>query len=185
MGAPAETRPFDARHAAVMARGRTLSSGSDARVVHDAPFLLATSCEARDFELAVRWITRFAFALIAVVGALVAIGAIPRLMSLIALGWLVPAIGLRWLVRRGRVTLGRALVDFEAGLLTHVSLDGGEATHRLDDVEVSTTVRGGEVWLLARVGARRRLRLARGAGADIDRLLVLFRQHHVKVRADH
>jgi hypothetical protein len=172
---------FEARFDRAQSEGRPLLVATHCRVVRDGPLLVAGSCDAPELTSAIRWISRFAFALAAVVAGLVAIGAIPRLFTLIAMGWFVPAVAARLFLRKRRAEFGRYLLDLDAGWLVHQSVDGLGREWPTDSVVVRREVRGGESWLVAARRGARPVALGRGDADDIARMLVALRQQRLRV----
>jgi hypothetical protein len=172
---------FDARFERAQSEGRLLLVATHCRVVRDGPLLVAGSCDAPELTSAIRWISRFAFALAAVVAGLVAIGAIPRLFTLIAMGWFVPAVAARLFLRKRRAQFGRYLLDLDTGCLVHESVDGFGLEWPTDSIVVRREVRAGESWLVAIRPGSSPIALGRGDADDIARMVVALRQQRLRV----
>lgn len=173
--------PFELRFDETMREGRPLLVGPSCRVVQVGPLLVAGRCEAPELASAVRWISRFALGLAAVLTGLVAIGAIPRLFLLIALGWFAPALAARWFVRRRLEALGRYVLDLDAGRLAHRSGSGRDRSLKAADLRVHVEARHGELWLMARSLEGDDVSLGRGELEDVRRYATALRRQRLPV----
>jgi hypothetical protein len=173
--------PFELRFDATMREGRPLLVGPSCRVVQVGPLLVAGRCEAPELASAVRWISRFALGLATVLTGLVAIGAIPRLFLLIALGWFAPALAARLIVRRRLEALGRYVLDLDAGRLAHRSGSGRDRSLDTAELHVRVEARQGELWLMASFPGGNDISLGRGELDDVRRYATTLRRQRLPV----
>ncbi|MBL9024288.1 MAG: hypothetical protein JNL21_18990 [Myxococcales bacterium] len=180
-----EERPgFDERFAAAEEGGRSLLVAREARVTFAEPFVLATRCEATSFDLAVRYVTLFAFVVAGVVGVLVVVRAAPAPVAIFAVFWVIAAFGARRWAKRRRSELGRAILDFEAETLTLAPLSGSTRTAPLGDAIVRRETSNDEeapLWLVLTLRDGTSVRLCRGEERAVDRVLAVLRRFHVEV----
>ncbi len=176
-----ERAAFDERFERACHSGRVVLVGPSCRVVRDGPLLIAGRCEAPEFESAIRWISRFAFGLAAIVAGLVAIEAIPRLFGLISLGWFVPALVARAYARARARRLGCYLLDLDLGRIEHRSVRGVVRHLDTEELRVTTYPAAGELWVVAHAGRGAPIALGRGVPDDSMRLVMALRQQRLRV----
>ncbi len=151
------------------------------------PFLCAARSDDGVFELLVQRFTAFTAILSIVLGALLLQGAIPRLLGLVVGCWIAAVLAARLYLRLRRREFGRVLVDFERGECRGQRRSGQEFRADLADVRLATERaldNDAPVWLLLEL-AGGPLRLGRATSADANRIITLFRTHHVEVVQRH
>lgn len=177
------------RHRKVLSQGQVLLSSSESRIVFDPPFVLASQSEGRVLEGAIVWVTRFAFLLSALIGTLVVVRAAPPLLGAVVGVWTVASICARLFARARRRQLGSFLLDFESGQLSARMLSGSKLEIALSEVRARTERSADSeapVWLLVTDrAAKQTLRLGRGPGHDVDRVLAVLRRHQIHVDRKH
>jgi hypothetical protein len=165
-------------------RGRVLVQNHDATVVHDAPFVLACTCEGAALDLAIRRVSLFAFSLSIIIATIVALRAAPLPIIAIAIVWFTPAAIARIFAARRRREQGRFLIDFESEQVTRTH---GEA---IESIPIAGTfveiVRAFDAsvpyWLILRNDKVPAWRIARGSAVELRGVLRVFREYHVEVR---
>jgi hypothetical protein len=166
---------------------RRLLSNLDGSVHHDAPFRLVFVCDGEAFDHAVRRITRFALLLCVVLSAIVAVGAVPRLIGLIVLAWLGGVALAMAIARKRRREHGRVLVDFEAERVDAEPRRGEPFTSSLAGAKlrvVAATDALAPLWLWLVLADGRALRLAKSDDLGLAPIVSLFRRYHVPIERD-
>lgn len=165
--------------------GRTLATSRDSVIALLPPFLILGESSCAALELGVRRVSTFAFLLIGIIGALVLIGAIPRMMAVMPAAWLC-AVGIAWwVVRRARAYHGRFVIDLEAGTWAFAARDGTAARGRLEELLIRQEGSDDDdapTWFVAcSAQESRRMRLGRADEAARLSVLHQLRSHHVRV----
>lgn len=178
---------LEARLATIAETGRRLVDNADARVLHEPPFLLSCECRGDALDLAIRRVSTFAFALSAIISAIVLSRAAPWPIGGIALFWVGAGVAARLFARARRRQHGTSVIDFETDRLLHTDVDGRASEHPLGPgckVLVETSVdEAAPFWIVLVDRDGRWLRLARGTAEELRRVVQLFRSYNLDVNA--
>lgn len=155
----------------------------DAEIALAPPFKLAAASDCAALESVVRRVSVFAGLLILVLGALAAIGAIPRLLLAMPLAW-AAALALAWsAVARARSRHGRIVIDLLEGRFRGRTRAGRSVEGPVEALIIRQEASSDEAlpfWLVATFPGGS-LRLGRVNEASRAVVLHALRSHHVRI----